>query len=151
MIPVANKINPLHARRRARRAALQALYQWQLAGENLREIEHQFRVEQDLSRVDVDYFSELLHQVPAHLDELDQEITPLADRPVAAIDPIERAILRIGIYELKFGLDIPYRVVLDEAIQLAKHFGATESYKYVNGLLDQAARTLRAVECRAGR
>lgn len=146
----AARLNPQHARRRARKSAMQALYQWQISGQSLGEIEEQFRVDQDMSKVDLAYFHELLHRVPACLDEVDNVIAPHADRPVDEVDPVERAILRIGAYELKFRPDIPYRVVLNEAIQLAKQFGAVDGHKYVNGILDKLARELRGIEVRAG-
>ncbi|MBP1149146.1 MULTISPECIES: transcription antitermination factor NusB [unclassified Methylocaldum] len=92
------------------------------------------------------YFKELLHGVPGHLHTIDSALGEFADRPVAEIDPVERAILRISAYELLFRLEIPYRVVLNEGIDLAKHFGATESHKYINGILDRLARKHRTAE-----
>jgi len=147
--PVAS-LNPQHAKRRARRSAMQALYQWQASMQNLGDIEQQFLADQDMSKVDTGYFHELLHQIPACLDELDDVLTPLLDRPLNEIDPVERAILRIGVFELGHRPDIPYRVVLNEAIQLAKQFGATDGHKYINGILDKAAREFRAPEINAG-
>jgi N utilization substance protein B len=144
------KINPQHARRRARRSALQALYQWQLSDTSLGEIEQQFLKEQEMQLVDLNYFHELLHEIPAHLDELDEIILPYVEEGVERIDPVERAILRIGAYEFKFRPDIPYRVVLDEAISLAKNFGAVEGHKYINAVLDKAAQQLRSIEIKAG-
>ena len=143
--------NPMHARKRARRLALQALYQWQLASQNLKDIDLQFREEQDMSQVDVAYFHELLHKIPANLDRIDQGFAALVDRSVNEIDPVERAILRIAVYELLFRLDIPYRVILNEAVALAKTFGASESHRFINGALDQAAKNLRAAEVKADR
>lgn len=144
--PKSSQGNPAHARSRARRAAVQALYQWQISGTDLNEIDKQFKQEQDMSRVDMAYFVELLHKIPAQLDELDQQLTPFIDRPMDQIDPVERAILRIGVYELSNRLEIPYRVILNEAVQLTKTFGASGSYKYVNGVLDKAAAKLRKIE-----
>lgn len=129
---------------------MQALYQWQMAKQNLADIEEQFRVDQDMSKVDLDYFHELLHGIPAHMDELDTALLPHADRDISKIDPVERAILRIGIYELIFRPEIPYRVVLNEAIQLAKQFGAEDGHKYINGILDKIAHELRRIEINAG-
>ena len=146
----APTLNPQHAKRRARRSAMQALYQWQASMQNLGDIEQQFLADQDMSKVDTQYFHELLHRIPACLDELDEVLTPLVDRPLNEIDPVERAILRIGIFELEHRPDIPYRVVLNEAIQLAKQFGATDGHKYINGILDKAAQTSRAPEIKAG-
>ncbi len=130
-------------RKRARQRAVQALYQWQITGQNLSEIESQFLVEQDMARVQVPYFKELLHQIPGHLAELDKHITPFLDRPLEGVDPVERVILRLGAYELQYRLDIPFRVILNEAVELAKMFGAEQSYRYVNSVLDKVARELR--------
>ncbi len=131
---------------RARRTALQALYQWDLGKQNLGDIEVQFFQAQDMRRVDTVYFRELLHEVPAHLSGLDEEITPCLDRPLNQVDPVERAILRIGAYELAFRPEIPWRVVINEAVELAKMFGGEQGHKYVNSVLDRLARKLRAVE-----
>lgn len=99
--------------------------------------------------VNARYFKELLHGVPGHLHAIDAAVSEFADRPVAEIDPVERAILRISVYELLYRLEIPYRVVLNEGIDLAKHFGAAESHKYINGILDRVARKHRAAEVQA--
>ena len=125
---------------------MQALYQWDLSGSNLSAIEVQFHEDEDFSSVDRDYFHELLHQVPARLDEVEAAFAPYLDRPVAEIDPVERALLRMASYELLVRLDVPYRVIINEAVNLAKKFGAEQAHKYINGVLDQAARRLRAVE-----
>jgi N utilization substance protein B len=134
------------ARRRARRTALQALYQWQLTAQAPAEIERQFVEEQDLSRVDMDYFRELLYRVPALVSALDAQLVPLLDRPLAQVDPVERAILRMGAYELIERPEIPYRVVINEAVDIAKVFGAEQGHRYVNATLDRLAREVRAVE-----
>lgn len=147
----AQSINPQHARRRARRCAMQALYQWQISGLDLNEIEKQFLVDQDMSKVDLDYFHELLHQIPARLDQLDSILKEHIDRPMEEVDPVERAILRIGVFELQIRSDIPYRVVLNESVQLARRFGATDGHKYINGVLDKVAKDLRSAEIQAGR
>jgi N utilization substance protein B len=96
--------------------------------------------------VDRAYFHELLHQVPARLDEVEQAFVAYLDRPLAEIDPVERALLRMAAYELLVRVDVPYRVILNEAVNLAKKFGAEQAHKYINGVLDQAARKLRPVE-----
>lgn len=139
------------ARSRARERAVQAIYQWQLAHQSLSDIERQFLDEQDMDRVDLEYFSELLHRVPSSLKELDAVIAPFLNRPVEQVDPVERAILRIGTYELKARIDIPYRVVINEAVELAKSYGAEQGHRYINGVLDKAAQELRAVEVKAAR
>jgi N utilization substance protein B len=133
----------------ARRSAVQAIYQWQLTGYNLSEIERQFVEEHGLSKGELPYFQDLLHQVPRKLDVIDAALAEFTSRPVEQIDPVERAILRISVYELMDRLEIPYRVVVNEGINLAKEFGATQSHKFVNGLLDKIARKYRAAESAA--
>lgn len=134
------------ARSRARQRAVQALYQWQMTAQNLGDIEAQFIADREMGKADLEFFHELLHQVPAQLDVLDAELAGLADRPVEQIDPVERAILRMGTYELMHRLETPYRVVINEAVELAKTFGAEQGHKYVNSVLDKVARKVRAAE-----
>ncbi len=137
------------ARTNARKAAVQALYQWQMTGQNLGQIELQFLEEERLKDAHKNYFTELFHGVPKNLDALDQALAEFVDRPVDTIDPVERAVLRLGTYELIYRLDMPYRVVINESINLAKFFGADGSHKYVNGILDKIAQKIRAVEIQA--
>lgn len=137
-------------RRKARHYGMQALYQWYMAQAPLNEIEAEFRTEYDFSHVDGDYFQALLHGVPARVDELEAVIRPLLDRDLGELDPIERTLLRMGAWELVERIDVPYKVVINEAVALAKKFGATDSHKYINGVLDKAARELRQVEVNAG-
>ncbi len=137
------------ARTNARKAAVQALYQWQMAGQDLTEIERQFLEEERLKDAQKSYFVELFYGVPKNLDAIDQALSEFVDRPVDTIDPVERAILRIGVYELLHRPDMPYKVVLNEGINLAKYFGADGSHKYVNGILDKIAQQKRAVEIKA--
>jgi len=139
------------ARSLARERAMQALYQWQMTGQDLADIEQQFLDEQDMKNVDKKYFKELLHEVPRLLGEFDALSNELLSRPIEQVDPVERAILRIGLYELKQRLDIPYRVVINEAVELAKLYGAEQGHKFVNGTLDKAAKGLRSVEVNAAR
>ncbi|MEW5756672.1 MAG: transcription antitermination factor NusB [Pseudomonadota bacterium] len=139
------------SRHKARQCAVQALYQWQLTGQDVADIDRQFIEEHDMKGVKVDYFQELLHQVLLHLHELDDHMAPLLDRPVQEVDPVERAILRLGIYELKFRLDVPYRVVINEGVELAKTFGAEHGHKYVNSILDGVARQVRTAEIEAAK
>ena len=139
------------ARRQARTLAMQALYSWHMAGQPLNEIEAQFRVDNDFNQVDAAYFHEILHGVPRQKTEIDGAFEPLLDRPLDEIDPVELAILRLSTYELKSRLDIPYRVVINEGIELAKVFGATDGHKFVNGVLDKLAPRLRADEVRANK
>ena len=138
-------------RSRSRSLAVQALYQWQMAGQDVASIISHFLVEQDGKRFDGDYFNELVRGVPARLNELDSALAPCVDRPLEAVDPVERAILRVGTYELLEHPEIPYRVVINEAVELAKTFGAEQGHRYVNGVLDKAARALRPLEAAARR
>ncbi|MFL3653793.1 MAG: transcription antitermination factor NusB [Halioglobus sp.] len=133
-------------RRKARHYGMQALYQWHMAGAAVSDIEAEFRTDYDFSNVDLEYFQALLHQIPASMDELDDAIEPLLDRKLSDLDPIELTLLRMGMYELTWRIDVPYKVVINEEVALAKKFGATDSHKYVNGVLDKAARQLRKVE-----
>lgn len=136
----------------ARRRALQALYQWQLTGQSPLDIERQYLADQDNAAFQGEYFSKLLHGVIDHCQAIDQALQEFADRPVAEVDPIERAILRLGAFELLYQWDVPCRVILNEAINLAKSFGATQqSYKYVNGVLDKLAHKVRPVEAKTPR
>lgn len=145
MAPAPHGID-LAARSRARRRALQALYAWQISGSNMKAVIEQFRHEQDMEVADLEYFEDLLQGVEAHVDELDNALVPYVDREVAQIDPIERAALRLAAYELKYRLDVPYRVILNEAIEVTKRFGAEHGHSYVNGVLDKLAAQLRAAE-----
>jgi len=133
-------------RRKARHYGMQALYQWHMAGAAVSDIEAEFRTDYDFSYVDLEYFQSLLHKIPACLDELDEALEPLLDRKLKDLDPIELTLLRMGMYELTWRIDVPYKVVINEEVALAKKFGATDSHKYVNGVLDKAARQLRKVE-----
>ena len=120
------------ARTNARKAAVQALYQWQMAGADLSEIERQFLEEERLKDAQKSYFVEIFYGVPKNLTAIDLALSKFVDRPVDMVDPVERAILRIGVYELLHRLDMPYRVVINEAINLAKYFGADGSHKSVS-------------------
>lgn len=137
------------ARTNARRSAVQALYQWQMSGQNLSEIERQFLEEERLKNAQKSYFTELFYGIPKNLAAIDEALSEFVDRPVEKIDPVERAILRIGVYELMHRLDMPYRVVLNEGINLAKDFGADGSHRYINGILDKVAQKQRALEIKA--
>ncbi|MBN8922546.1 MAG: N utilization substance protein B [Rhodanobacter sp. 68-29] len=139
----------LAARSRARRRALQALYAWQLSGSHMNAVIEQFRHEQDMEVADLDYFEDLLRGVETHVDALDAALRPYLDREVAEVDPIERAALRLAAYELKHRLDVPYRVVINEAIEVTKRFGADHGHSYVNGVLDKLAAQLRSAEKKA--
>ena len=136
---------PLAQRRRARRLVVQALYQWQLSGTSPVEIKSQF-IETNSGKIDWDYFSEVFLSVTEKIEPLEVKLTEFLDRELSALDPIERALLCLGSYELADRIDIPYRVVINECVELAKIFGATESHKYINGVLDNLALNLRPLE-----
>ena len=141
----ADGIDPA-ARSRARRRALQAIYAWQLAGAAPAALLEQFRHEQDMQIADLDYFEDLVRGVTGHRSVLDAELAGFLDRGIEQVDPIERAVLRIAAYELRYRPDVPYRVVLNEAVETSKRFGAEHGHSYVNGVLDKAARAWRAAE-----
>jgi N utilization substance protein B len=145
------KPNKIAMRQKARSLALQALYSWQMAGQSLNEIEAQFRTDNDFSDVDGAYFQELLHGVPRLKTELDEAFLPCLDRPLDEVDPVELAILRLSAYELRNRVDVPYRVVINEAIETTKRFGSEHGHTYVNGVLDHAAAAWRAAEAQAAR
>lgn len=136
------------ARSRSRRRAIQALYQWQLAGHEPELILAQFAETQDQSLIDVGYFEDLVRGTTHAIEVIDATLAPFLDRPLSSVDPLERAIVRLGCYELLQRPDIPYRVVLNEAIELAKAFGGEGGHGYVNGVLDHVARTQRELEYR---
>lgn len=145
-----NKASPA-ARRKARHFAVQALYQWQIAGADLAQIEAEFRADNDMSKVDMEYFHDILHGVPRDKSLLDEKVSPLLDRRMDEMTPVELAIVRLGAYEMMRRIDVPYKVVINEAIELAKTFGATDGHKFINGVLDKLAQRERAVEIRGPR
>ncbi|MCC7096405.1 MAG: transcription antitermination factor NusB [Thermomonas sp.] len=138
-------INPA-ARSRSRRRALQAIYAWQISGGDVRALIAQFAHEQAHEEADLEYFEDLVRGVLRHADELDGALATYIDRTVEEVDPVERAALRIAAYELVYRPDIPYRVVINEAIAATKRFGAEHGHTYVNGVLDKAAAALRRLE-----
>ena len=140
-----------HERSRARRYAMQALYQWDLSGTDLVEIRKQFHEAEDFTRTDRTYFNGLLRDIPKHIARIDKNISEFIDRPIEQLDPVERAILRIAICELLLRSEIPYRVSINEAVNLAKKFGAEQGHTFVNGVLDQAAHAIRPAECAGSR
>ena len=133
-------------RRRARRFVLQALYQLAMNGGTAARVIMQFKEDFDLKRTDVRYFEELLGSIARQPEPLDELIEPVLDRPLAELTLIEHAVLQIGTYELVDRIDVRYRVVINEGIGLAKQFGATDSFKYVNSVLDRSAETQRVAE-----
>jgi N utilization substance protein B len=133
-------------RKRARRRALQAIYQWQITGQEATDILRQFRAAQDMSGVDESHFEELLRGVSSRQEELDQALQPCLDRPFEQVDQMERVVLRIGAYELLHCPEMPFRVVLDECVDLAHRFGSEKGHAFVNAVLDRAARQWRLQE-----
>lgn len=133
-------------RRHARDKAMQALYQWQLSGEDLDWIRDHYQQEQGVATGDEEYFLELLYAIPARVNELDAQFRRYVTGMVDHIDPIETSILRIATYELEHHLEIPYKVVINEAVKLAHSYGADDSHKFINGVLDPLSSELRKLE-----
>jgi N utilization substance protein B len=133
-------------RHNARSYAVQAMYQWQIAGAPISEIEQQFLTEHIDKKLDMDFFKELIRGIPANKEEIDLAIKPFMNRSMSDIDPVELAVLRLATYELLKRPDIPYRVIINEALNLTKEFGSVEGYKFINGILDRIAKSSREVE-----
>ena len=134
------------ARYFARRFTLQAMYQWQLAETPIAKLEAEFLTDPYIEKADISYFRELLRGIIHKHTELDEQIKPFLDRPIESLNHIELAVLRMAVYELSQRFDIPYRVVINEALELTKQFGTIEGYKFVNGVLDKVAKALRPDE-----
>jgi N utilization substance protein B len=143
---VGKQARGTRARSIARKLAMQALYQWQLTQQTDAEIKKQFLESEDSAGVDREHFEELVSGCIAKHEELAAALKSFIDRPLDQLDPVETAILMIGMFELQQRVDIPYRVVINEAVDLTKRFGATDAHKYVNAVLDRAARELRTAE-----
>ena len=133
------KVSP---RRRARECAVQALYSWYISQNSIEQVELAFVTDQDMNGVDMPYFRKLLRGTVENIDVIDHSFRPYLDRAENEVDPIERTILRLSGYELQFELDVPYKVVINEGIEVAKVFGSDDSHKYVNGILDKLAPAL---------
>lgn len=133
-------------RRKARELAVQAIYSWQLSQNNITEIESTFLTENSARRFDIAYFQQLFRGVATQVGGLDEKISPHVDRPLAEVDHVEKAILRVAVYELSDCRDVPYRVIINEAIELAKLFAADDSHKFVNGVLDKVVKLVRPNE-----
>lgn len=136
-------------RHMARRLAMQALYQWQITGQSAREVVAQFRSNEDYFKTDKAYFAELVEQAVRDKDVIGEELKDYLSRDFDLIDPVERAVLMVAVLELKFHLEVPYRVVINEAVSLTKKYGATDAHKFVNGVLDQACKKIRSMEMAA--
>lgn len=133
-------------RRKARELAVQATYSWQVSQNPVNEVEVNFIVDNSKRRFDIEYFQLLLRGVTSNINDIDDTISPHVDRPLDDIDQVEKAILRVAIFELKSCTEVPYRVVINEAIELAKAFAADDSHKFVNGVLDKTVKLIRPQE-----
>ncbi len=138
---------PLAQRRKARQLIMQALYQWLMTKDDPLDISKQFH-EDNPGKIEWEYFDSIFKDVPKQQEALDQHISPFLDRAAGSLDPIERALLYLGTYELANRIDVPYRVVINECVELAKQYGATDGHKYVNGVLDKLVPELRPIEFR---
>ncbi len=134
------------ARHKARELAMQGIYSWQMTGNSVEQIELAIATSNDMQKVDMSFFQAILRTVMQKTEELDAAMKPYLGRLPEEIDPVEKAILRTAAFELVHRLDVPYKVVINEAIELAKEFGAADSHKFVNGVLDKAVKTLRKAE-----
>ena len=146
---MGNKSN-VWARRKARRALVQAVYQWQVSGNDIAAVIEDFGEGDSLKKADETFFSEVFRKTAGAVAELDQHFNDLLDRDIDKLDQVERAILRLAASELAYRIDVPYKVVIDEYVELAKTFGAQDSHKYINGVLDNLSVKLRSVEVESG-
>jgi N utilization substance protein B len=137
------------AKQKARKLLVQALYSWELGGTDLQTIEVNFHLENDMSKVDTELFKTILFGVPQNLEQIDSAYQKYLDREEEKLDPVSRAILRLTAYELIFSIEVPYKVAINEGVNLAKTFGPTDAFKFINGVLDRVAADTRAVEIAA--
>jgi len=126
-----------YSRRKARALALQVIFEWQFEASTILDIEARYLADLNPKKVDVDYFNDLVRGTVQNISVIDAVIIPLLDRKFTELNQVERAILRLAVYELKYRLDVPYKVIINEALELAKAFGSIEGYKYINGVLDK--------------
>ena len=139
------------ARGKSRRLAMQAIYQWQMTGDNITDIKQQFFEENNFSAIDADFFSELVSGVASSISELDPLLEKNMQRSVESVDPVERSILRLATYEFVNRFDVPYRVVLNEAVNITKEYCAENSHTFVNAVLDKVAKEIRHIEVQAAK
>lgn len=139
------------AKQKARKLLVQALYSWELGGIDLQTIEVNFHTENDMSKVDSDLFKTVLFDVPKNLEKIDEAYESYLDREQDQLDPVSRSILRIATYELLFSIEVPYKVAINEGVNLAKTFGPTDAYKFINGVLDRVAAQSRTLEIAANK
>ena len=138
-------------KQKARRLLVQALYSWELGGADLIDIEAEFHVDNDMSKVDTGLFHDILFGVPKHLTDIDASYEPHLDRENKDLDPVSKAVLRIASYEMLYSIEVPYKVVINEGVNLAKTYGPTDAYKFINGVLDKVAVDKRAIEVAANK
>ena len=149
--PAPKHPKPKSTRRRSREVALQGLYEWLVSGSEASVIDAHMREQDDFAKCDAAHFDALLHGCISEAAEIDALLSKHVDRKTTQLSPIEHGVLMIGVYELKHCISIPYKVAINEAVELAKSFGGTDGHKYVNGVLDKAAAELRTVEVEAAR
>lgn len=149
--PATKTVRPKSSRRRSREFAVQGLYEWLLSGAEVSKVDAHVREQEDFDKCDAAHFDALLHGCIAEASQIDAALTRHVDRKTTDLSPVEHGVLMIGIYELKHCVDIPYKVAINEAVELAKSFGGTDGHKYVNGVLDKAAVDLRPAEVEAFR
>ena len=149
--PAARRLNPRSARRRSRELAVQGLYEWLLSGSDGSAIDAHLREQDQFRQCDTAHLDALLQGCIREAADLDQVLARHVDRPTGELSPVEHAVLLIGAYELKYCLDVPYKVAINEGVELTKTFGGTDGHKYVNGVLDKSAAELRPNEVQAGR
>jgi N utilization substance protein B len=138
-------------KQKARRLLVQALYSWDVGGTDLIDIEAEFHVDNDMAKVDSSLFHDILFGVPKNLTEIDSSYTPHLDRENKELDPVSRAVLRIASYELLYSIEVPYKVVINEGVNLAKTYGPTDAFKFINGVLDKVAIDQRGIEVAANK
>lgn len=147
--PGASSKGLAKARGRSRRFAMQAIYQWQMTGDSITDIKQQFFEENNFSKIDSDYFSEMVSGVASSISELDPLLEKNMTRSIESVDPVERSILRLAVYEFIHRMDVPYRVVLNEAVNITKEYCAENSHTFVNAVLDKVAKEIRKIEIQA--
>lgn len=140
-----NMKNNIKKKSSARRAAMQALYTWDLSKTDLNIIKSHYLEERNPNNLDVDYFNMLLNEIPIYQDQLIQEISKYSDRPINKLDPIEMSILKVASYELMFQKNLPFKVIISEALELANMFGSDTSYKFINSVIDRLAKNYRKI------
>jgi N utilization substance protein B len=149
--PAPKHPKPKSTRRRSREVALQGLYEWLVSGTDAKLIDAHMREQEDFAKCDAAHFDALLHGCIGEAVDIDALLSKHVDRKTTMLSPIEHGVLMIGVYELRHCISIPYKVAINEAVELAKSFGGTDGHKYVNGVLDKAAAELRTVEVEAAR